>query len=118
MSLTPFLEKINRHEAVSFDETIAVITEHYDYQPTTFSNGLGEHQLINEAGQNEGSCKIFAFAESHQLNQQQTLSLFGDYYRQDVLHDPNGSGHQNIRNFMQYGWAGISFHGVALTVKS
>ena len=118
MSLNTFLEKIKRLEAVSFDETIAVITEHYDYQPTTFSNGLGEHQLINEAGQNEGSCKIFAFAQLNQLDQQQTLNLFGDYYRQDVLNDPNGSGHQNIRNFMHYGWAGISFHGVALTAKS
>lgn len=117
MSLTTFLEKIKRPETVSFNETIAVITEHYDYQPTTFSNGLGEHQLINEAGQNEGSCKIFAFAEINQLNQQQTLNLFGDYYRQDVLNDPNGSGHQNIRNFMSYGWTGISFHGVALTAK-
>jgi hypothetical protein len=118
MSLTAFLEKIKRHEPVSFDETIAVITENYDYQPTAFSNGLGAHQVINEAGQNEGSCKIFAFAQLNQLDQQQTLHLFGDYYRREVLNDPNGSGHQNIRNFMDTGWAGIRFHGVALTVKS
>jgi len=118
MSLKTFLEKIKNHEPVSFDETIAVITEHYDYQPTAFSNGLGEHQLMNEAGKNEGSCKIFAFAQLNQLDQQQTLNLFGDYYRQDVLNDPNGSGHQNIRNFMNTGWAGISFYGVALTAKS
>jgi hypothetical protein len=118
MTLSIFLEKIKHHKAVSFDETIAVITENYDYQPTAFSNGLGDHQLMNEAGQNEGSCKIFAFAKINQLDQQQTLSLFGDYYRQDVLNDPNGTGHQNIRNFMQYGWAGIRFQDTALTPKS
>jgi len=118
MTLSKFLEKIKHDKAVSFDDTIAVITENYDYQPTAFSNGLGDHQLMNEAGKNEGSCKIFAFAKINQLDQQQTLSLFGDYYRQDVLNDPNGTGHQNIRNFMQYGWAGISFQGEALTAKS
>jgi len=117
MSLTAFLEKIKRHEPVSFDETITVITENYNYQPTAFSNGLGAHHAINETRQNEGSCKIFAFAKLNQLDEQETLSLFGDYYRQDVLHDPNGSDHKNIRNFMRFGWAGISFQGEALTPK-
>ena len=87
---------------------MAVINESYQYTPTTFTNGLGEQAVTNEAGTNEGSCKIFAFAQLQQLDQQQTLSLFGDYY-QDVLNDPNGTSHQNIRNFMQYGWAGIQF---------
>ena len=115
MSLISFLEKINNNIAVSFDETIAVITENYKYHPTEFSNGLNEHTLINQAGSNEGSCKIFAFAKIHQLDQQQTLSLFGDYYRLDVINDPKGKGHQNIRNFMKYGWEGICFKGEALT---
>lgn len=117
MSLASFLEKVTNNEAVGFNETIAVITENYDYQPTEFHNGLNEQLLVNQAGTNEGSCKIFAFAQLHQLNRQQTLNLFGDYYRLDVLNDPNGTGHQNIRNFMQYGWDGISFKGVALTAK-
>ena len=115
MSLAAFLEKIHNNIAVSFDETIAVITENYRYQPTEFSNGLDEHILINKAGTNEGSCKIFAFAQIHGLDQQQTLSLFGDYYRLDVLNDPQGAGHQNIRLFIQYGWDGIHFNGEALT---
>ncbi|TAK61014.1 HopJ type III effector protein [Methylobacter sp.] len=117
MSLASFLEKITNNKAVGFDETIAVITENYHYQATEFSNGLGELLLINQAGTNEGSCKIFAFAQLHGLDPQQTLNLFGDYYRVDVLNDPNGTGHQNIRNFMQYGWDGICFKGVALTAK-
>ena len=115
MPLAAFLEKIHNNVAVSFDETIAVITENYRYQPTEFSNGLNEHILINKAGTNEGSCKIFAFAQIHGLDQQQTLNLFGDYYRLDVLNDPQGAGHQNIRLFMSYGWAGIRFNGEALT---
>ena len=118
MSLTAFIEKINNNTPVGFDETIAVITENYHYQYTEFSNGLNEHTLINQAGTNEGSCKIFAFAKIQQLDQQQTLSLFGDYYRLDVLNDPQGSGHQNIRNFMKYGWVGIGFKGEALIAKS
>jgi hypothetical protein len=65
---------------------------------------------------NEGSCKIFAFALIHQLSEAQTLTLFGDYYH-DVLNNPEGSGHQNIRNFIRDGWRGICFNGVALTVK-
>lgn len=117
MSLTAFLEKANQHQAISFNETIAVITEHYHYQPTEFSNGLGEHALISQAGTNEGSCKIFAFAKLHQLNQQQTLNLFGDYYHIDVLNEPTGTGHQNIRNFMRDSWDGIQFTGEVLTSK-
>jgi len=117
MSLASFINKVTNNEAVGFNETIVVITENYDYQPTEFSNGLNEQILVNPAGTNEGSCKIFAFAQLNRLDQQQTLNLFGDYYRLDVLNDPNGTGHQNIRNFMRYGWDGIHFNGVALTAK-
>ncbi|MGR9115974.1 MAG: HopJ type III effector protein [Gammaproteobacteria bacterium] len=117
MSLTAFLEKIKSHKKVSFNETINVISEFYDYQATEFSNGLDENVVINKAGQNEGSCKIFAFASLNGLDQQQTLNLFGDYYRQDVLNNPEGTDHQNIRNFMRYGWEGIHFKGAALTAK-
>jgi hypothetical protein len=117
MSLASFIEKVKNNEAVSFNDTIATITENYHYQATEFSNGLNEQLLVNQEGTNEGSCKIFAFAQLNRLDQQQTLNLFGDYYRQDVLNDPDGTGHQNIRNFMKYGWDGIHFNGVALTAK-
>jgi hypothetical protein len=117
MPLTAFLEKIARQEPVSFTDTIAVITEHYDYQPTMFSNGLGDDALVSAAGTNEGSCKIFAFAKLNGLDTETTLNLFGDYYRLDVLNDPQGNGHQNIRNFMKYGWEGVSYQGTALVAK-
>jgi len=88
---------------------MAIISEHYVFTPTRFCNGLGENCITNEPGSNEGSCKIFAFAKLNQLNKDQTLNLFGDYYH-DVMNDPKGNGHQNIRNFMQYGWEGVNFN--------
>ncbi|WP_305910236.1 HopJ type III effector protein [Methylomarinum sp. Ch1-1] len=117
MTLNEFLDRLNNNETIDFTDTMAVIADHYDYQPTEFSNGLGDDKLVNEAGSNEGSCKIFAFAKLHDLDQRKTLQLFGDYYRKDVLQDPDGTGHQNIRNFIRYGWEGIRFAGPALTEK-
>lgn len=108
MKLNQFIEKIKSNQKVSFNDTMAIIDTYYHYTPSTFSNGLAEHTLVNSTGTNEGSCKIFAFAQLNQLDREQTLNLFGDYY-QDTLNDPNGSSHQNIRNFMLYGWAGIRF---------
>jgi len=109
MPLKNFITRITANEQVSFDETIAIINEFYHYTPTQFTNGLGEATAINEAGTNEGSCKIFAFATLNQFTPAQTLNLFGIYYHNDVLKDPDGTGHQNIRNFMQSGWEGIKF---------
>ncbi len=117
MSLNTFLEKVKSNQDISFDSTISIITEHYHYEPTEFSNGLNEDRLINAAGTNEGSCKIFSFSQLNQLTKQHTLNLFGDYYKKEVLEDPNGNGHQNIRNFIKYGWDGISFNKQALTAK-
>jgi len=118
MQLSYFIEKVKNNLPVGFDETMAVISENYSYQPTEFSNGRNEDILVNKAGTNEGSCKIFAFAQIHRFDQQQTLGLFGDYYSVDVLNNPNGTGHQNIRNFMRYGWDGIRFNGKPLIEKN
>lgn len=96
----------------SFPETIAYIDENYIFTPTTFKNG----NQINNAGENNGSCKIFAFAKLNQLSKEETLSLFGDFY-QDVLNTPEATDHQNIRNFMTFGWDGIQFEGEALRAK-
>ncbi|WP_076418217.1 HopJ type III effector protein [Colwellia sp. UCD-KL20] len=97
-------------QQVSFNDVINTIAENYQYTPTSFSNG----SIVNEAGTNEGSCKIFAFAKLHQLSQEQTLACFGKYYREDVLKHPEGNDHGNIRNFMISGWNGIVFSGDAL----
>lgn len=107
------IEHLN-HQAGNFAEVMATIEHHYHFQPTRFVNG----SQINEAGQNNGSCKIFAFAQLHQLSEQATLNAFGDYYTQDVLGHPEGKDHSNIRNFMQQGWQGIQFDQTALTAKN
>ena len=117
MTLDLFLNKVRNNEPISFDETMAIITNHYAYRPTEFSNGFNEHRIVNTAGVNEGSCKIFSFARLHRLSKEQTLNLFGDYYRLDVLQDPDGRKHANIRNFIRYGWDGIEFSSEALTAK-
>ncbi len=115
MNLTEFINAIKTNQVIGFEQSMAVIAENYHYQPGEFSNGLGVDKIVNSAGSNEGSCKIFAFAKLHGLNQPQTLQLFGDYYRKDVLQDPQGAGHQNIRLFMKYGWEGIQFDSFPLT---
>lgn len=117
LSKHDFLTQINNDEDVSFDDTMRVIADNYHYTEAEFSNGSGQDKLINAAGTNEGSCKIFAFAQLEQLTQAQTLALFGDFYRKDVLKDLSGTGHQNIRNFMLSGWDGIHFNTPALTAK-
>ena len=113
MQISELINTVQANEKVSFDEVLQVINDNYDYQATAFKNG----DLENSAGTNEGSCKVFAFALLNELTTEQTLSLFGDYYWQDVLQDPKGNGHQNIRHFMSHGWSGIHFEGIALTTK-
>lgn len=114
MNLQTFLNTLNNQpENLQFADTIAVIETLYDFAPTSFKNG----NVDNAAGQNNGSCKLFAFAKLQNLNEQQTLNCFGAYYREDVLKNPEGTDHQNIRNFMQTGWAGVEFAGQALTEK-
>ena len=109
-----FLNKIKSNpEILTFQETIEVLESNYNFTPTAFKNG----NQINNAGENNGSCKIFAFAKIHQLEKDQTLALFGSYYFDDVLKNPDGNDHQNIRNFMIFGWDGISFEGEALELK-
>lgn len=117
-TLTVFLDKLKHNPGnITFDETMEIIAEHYEYTPTTFSNGLGQDIVINEAGSNEGSCKLFAFAQKHDIDADSTLALFGDYYRKDVLENPDGTDHANIRNFIKYGWDGIRFDSIALSPK-
>ncbi|SHF45899.1 HopJ type III effector protein [Chryseobacterium sp. OV279] len=103
----------NNPETLQFKEVIAHIDEQYDFTPTEFKNG----NTVNEAGQNNGSCKVFSFARLQGLSKEQVLPLFGEFYREDVLKNPEGTDHQNIRNFMEFGWDGISFEGEALKEK-
>jgi len=115
MELNTFLQRLDESpDSVSFDDTMTVIESLYEFTPTAFDNG----SLVNEAGKNNGSCKLFSFAQAQGLTEQQTLNCFGAYYRDDVLKHPDGTDHQNIRNFIRTGWAGINFKGIALMPKN
>lgn len=104
--------------AIEFDEAIAVINANYNFEPTRFTNGVEGDLVVNEAGQNSGSCRIFSFAYRHHLTERETLALFGRFYRDDVLAYPDRDDHANIRTFMRHGWAGIQFDGEALSPRS
>ena len=114
MERNAFLAKLSQSpEQIEFSDTMAVIDANYNFTPTAFTNG----ETINEANQNNGSCKIFAFGLLNGLSTGQTLACFGAYYRDDVLQNPESSDHQNIRNFMISGWDGIKFDGEALSLN-
>ncbi|MDN3596035.1 HopJ type III effector protein [Zunongwangia endophytica] len=114
MNLQEYLEQVKSNPKTSnFDQTIALIDEYYQFTPAAFKNGA----VYNEAGSNNGSCKIFALGLLKDLNEETTLALFGKHYFDDVLKHPEGEGHQNIRNFMKSGWSGIAFNTEALQPK-
>jgi hypothetical protein len=98
-------------DTIEFTTVMQVISQFYNYTPAGFSNGT----LLNAAGSNEGSCKIFHFAQLHELTELETLNLFGNFYRNDVLANPAGTDHGNIRNFILTGWSGVKFDSLALT---
>ncbi|GGA79337.1 type III effector [Neiella marina] len=111
--LQQLLEQLDQQaDNIVFADVMATIDQHYDFTPSAFDNG-GIH---NAAGENNGSCKVFAFGQLQQLNEQQVLALFGEHYAA-VKGNPDGSDHQNIRNFMAHGWAGIKLHAAPLTPR-
>jgi len=87
-----------------FQDTLDLIKQGFEYRPTGFHNG----PLVNQAGENEGSCRVFSLAQYCNLNEADTLRLFAEHYQQ-VLDDPAGENHSNIRQFMATGWSGIRF---------
>ncbi len=101
-----------KNNTISFKEVIAFIESIYNHQPTAFRNG----EAYNEASQNQGSAKVLAFAQLNQLSKEDTLYLFAEHY-QAVLNTPDGTDHQNIRQFMAQGWPGVAFEGTALVQK-
>jgi len=98
--------------SITFNEVITFIETYYQHQPTAFKNG----DAYNEVTQNQGSAKVFSFAQMNNLSKENTLYLFAEHY-QAVLAHPNAIDHQNIRQFMIYGWQGIVFEGEALVWK-
>jgi len=114
MILIDFINKLrNSPKEVVFSETMSVIEENYIFTPSAFKNG----NLQNTNTENLGSCKVFSFAVKQQLTKEETLACFAQYYFNDVLENPSGTDHQNIRNFMNTGFKGLSFDKQTLTEK-
>lgn len=105
------IEKL-KNNSLPFKEVIEFIESQYQHQPTAFRNG----EAYNEASQNQGSAKVFSFAQLNNLSKEDTLYLFAEHY-QSVLNSPEGTDHQNIRQFMKNGWDGIGFEGQVLSAK-
>lgn len=113
MTTQQFKTKLKENSnSILFAETMQVIEDNYNFTPTEFING----ELTNKAGENSGSCKLFAFAVHQQLSKEETLACFGEHY-QNVLEDEKGTSHQNIRNFMKTGFESLSFKSEALELK-
>ena len=113
MTISQFISKVKEQpQQLSFEDTMKVIEEHFDFTPSAFKNG----EVVNKEGENSGSCKLLSFAQLQQLSKEETLYCFGQYYR-DVLQTPAGDDHQNIRNFMKTGWDGVSFDQDPLVKK-
>lgn len=96
----------------TFADVLAFIEARYTHTPTAFKNG----QQFNAASENQGSAKVFSFAKLNGLDEAHTLSLFAEHYA-SVLATPEGTDHQNIRQFMQHGWNGVQFETLALSAK-
>ena len=114
LTLDDFLERLaEKPDSVSFELTMSIIDSYYEFTPTAFTNG----RQTNTAGENNGACKILAFARLHYLAKEQTLHCFGDYYRNDVLLHPDSDSHRNIREYMQHDGSKLTFDTFPLSEK-
>ena len=109
--------RVKNGQKVKFAETMAYVQENYHYRQVTFSNGLGKRKLVNQPGENEGSLRIFSLGKLLNLSQKETLALFGELYWRDVIENPDGDDHVNIRNFIEFGWEEVSLSENALTPR-
>ncbi|WP_336367157.1 HopJ type III effector protein [Marinobacter sp. C2H3] len=96
-----------------FQDTLALIDRYFDYQPAGFHNG----PIYNAAGDNAGSCRVLALGQHCNLNDTDTLRLFAEHHQQ-VLGDPTGDSHANIRQFMATGWSGVRFDQPPLRARA
>lgn len=115
MTLQDFKDKLtNTPDKLDFKDTISTIEANYSFKASAFKNG----DLENSNTQNLGSSKVFSFAIKQNFTKEQTLSCFAQYYFIDVLENPNGTDHQNIRNFINTGFEGLVFENETLTDKN
>jgi hypothetical protein len=102
-ALAGFLTAIES-DSHQFAATLAFINEWFEFTPTAFRNG----KVANSAEQNQGSCRVLAFALMQHLGTEQALKCFGEHYR-DVLATPGKDNHHNLRRLQAEGLADIHF---------
>jgi hypothetical protein len=105
------IQRLKNKEA-KFADVLAFIDERYVHTPTAFTNG----KQYNTENENQGSAKVFSFAQIHGLSKEDTLLLFAEH-GEAVLASPDATDHQNIRQFILNGWEGVKFEGAALQAK-
>src|SRR5690606_28454544 len=99
-------------KTLQFAAILAYIDTHYTYTASAFQNG----SKYNAEDENQESAKVLSFAKLHNLSQNDTLKLFAEHYEAVQL-TPQGTDHQNIRQFMQHGWTGLQFDRQVLQEK-
>lgn len=102
-ALPAFLTAIDS-DSHQFAATLAFINQWFDFTPTAFRNG----KVANSAEQNQGSCRVLAFALLQNLRAEQALKCFGEHYR-DVLATPGKDNHHNLRRLQAEGLVDINF---------
>jgi len=111
MTLNELLQQVQAKQIV-FKDVLAYIEEHYNYTPSAFTNGTQQ----NAVTENQGSARVFYFAQLNNLSAADTLTLFAEHY-DAVLSTPEGTDHQNIRQFMANGWDAVQFDNAVLFAK-
>ncbi len=103
MSTSNLLQQLE-NKSIKFKDVLSYIDQHYEYRASSFINGNQD----NAADQNQGSAKVLSYAKLNNLSKEDTLKLFAEHY-EAVLANPQGTDHQNIRQFMEHGWDKVSF---------
>ncbi|MDR1027138.1 MAG: HopJ type III effector protein [Rickettsiales bacterium] len=99
-----------------FQQVLSVIDKNYDYTPTQFAvtDGWGD---TNGLDQNQGAGRVLAFAKERRLDEEAALQLFAEHY-QNVVDNPNGDNHKNIRLLAAHGLNQVHFANRPLRKKA
>lgn len=97
---------------LKFQDVLDFIEQKFTYTASSFQNG----NQSNASDQNQGSARVLFLAKMNSLSEEDTLTLFAEHY-QDVLSQPEGTNHANIRQFIENGWGGVSFEKDVLAYK-
>jgi len=113
MNTQQYLEQLASGEEMKFSDFTDLIDNEYSFKSVAFTNG----DLDNKDEENQGSAKVFCFGLMHELSEYEVLRCFGEHYQNVLDSLSDGTSHLNIRNFMRWGWKGVSINAEALLKK-